>query len=86
MPRINAKAALLSGPPGIGKTSACRILCNHLGFEVLEKNASDVRNKTSISTAIGTLSGNRCIDYFTKAGLKKQEDNERNPDVQAFGG
>ena len=27
MPNINANAALLSGPPGIGKTSAARIVC-----------------------------------------------------------
>lgn len=26
-PNPNAKAALLSGPPGVGKTSACRIIC-----------------------------------------------------------
>ena len=32
VPRINAKAAMLSGPPGIGKTSAARIICKHLGY------------------------------------------------------
>jgi replication factor C subunit 1 len=48
MPRINAKAALISGPPGIGKTSACRILCKTLGFETLELNASDCRNKLHV--------------------------------------
>lgn len=48
MPRLNAKAALLSGPPGIGKSSACRIVCKHLGYEVLEMNASDCRNKVGI--------------------------------------
>lgn len=26
-PNINARAALISGPPGIGKTSAARIVC-----------------------------------------------------------
>ena len=27
IPRINAKAAMVSGPPGIGKSSACKIIC-----------------------------------------------------------
>jgi replication factor C subunit 1 len=48
MPRLNAKAALVSGPPGIGKTSACRILCKTLGYETLELNASDSRSKLQI--------------------------------------
>ena len=45
---MNARACLLSGPPGIGKTSAARIVCRQLGYEVLETNASDTRNKNSI--------------------------------------
>ena len=32
----NARAALLSGPPGVGKTSAARIVCAQLGYEVIE--------------------------------------------------
>ena len=47
-PNPNAKAVLLSGPPGIGKTSSARIVCRKLGYEALETNASDTRNKASI--------------------------------------
>lgn len=54
----NARAALLSGPPGIGKTSAARIVCRLLGYEVLETNASDTRNKNSIQALLGDMSQN----------------------------
>ena len=47
-PKVNSKACLLSGPPGIGKTSSARIVCKQLGYEVLETNASDTRNKAAI--------------------------------------
>ena len=39
------KAVLISGPPGIGKTSASKIICRALGFDVMEVNASDTRGK-----------------------------------------
>ena len=64
IPRVNAKAAFISGPPGIGKTSACRIVCKHLGYKVLEMNASDSRGKLAINASIGTLSGNTSLDYW----------------------
>lgn len=70
-PRLNAKSALVSGPPGIGKTSACRIICNILGFEVLEMNASDCRNKLQIQSTVSLAAGNTSIDYWTVAGQKK---------------
>jgi replication factor C subunit 1 len=43
------KAALLSGPPGIGKTTAAELVCQYLNFEYIEKNASDQRSKKSMS-------------------------------------
>jgi replication factor C subunit 1 len=50
------KAVLISGPPGIGKTSSASIVCEQLGFTVMEVNASDSRNKASKDINIG-LSG-----------------------------
>jgi len=47
-PNPNARACLLSGPPGIGKTSAAKVISKELGFEILETNASDQRNKKSV--------------------------------------
>lgn len=43
------KAVLISGPPGIGKTSSAKIICAALGYEVMEVNASDTRGKVGDS-------------------------------------
>ena len=72
-PLPNSRAALLSGPPGIGKTSAARIVCRKLGYEALETNASDIRNKASIQNRLGDLTSNQSLDYFSVAGLKRQK-------------
>lgn len=39
------KAVLLSGPPGIGKTTSARLVATKLGRDVFELNASDARSK-----------------------------------------
>ena len=41
------KAVLISGPRGIGKSSAATIIAKQLGFEVTEVNASDTRGKSN---------------------------------------
>jgi replication factor C large subunit len=50
------KAILLTGPSGIGKTSIAHAVANDLGLEIIEINASDVRNKDSILSIIGQAS------------------------------
>eukprot|EP00917_Polyrhabdina_sp_WS-2016_P026073 GHVP01056048.1.p2 GENE.GHVP01056048.1~~GHVP01056048.1.p2 ORF type:complete len:882 (+),score=181.99 GHVP01056048.1:5348-7993(+) len=55
--RINARGALLSGSPGIGKSSAARVVCKELGFNVIEMNASDDRGKSIIEVIRDMTSG-----------------------------
>ncbi|GAB1600582.1 replication factor C subunit 1-like [Argonauta hians] len=58
------KAALLSGPPGIGKTTTAHIVCKEAGFSIVEMNASDTRNKSSLSGELTTLlKNNSLVDY-----------------------
>jgi len=46
------KAVLLYGPPGCGKTTLVYAIANDLGYEVLEANASDVRNSAALQRRI----------------------------------
>lgn len=46
--KIEKRAAILSGKPGTGKTSSALALAKDMGWTVLELNASDARNETSI--------------------------------------
>lgn len=39
------RCVLISGPPGIGKTTAAHLVAKQHGYDVLELNASDVRSK-----------------------------------------
>ncbi len=48
------KPALLYGPVGSGKTASVYALANDLGYEIIEINASDVRNKDAINSIIGS--------------------------------
>lgn len=45
---IKRKPAILYGPTGTGKTSSVYALANELNYDVLELNASDLRNKKNI--------------------------------------
>lgn len=48
----DARAALLSGPPGVGKTTAAHVVAAECGFEVMELNASDKRSMACVREAL----------------------------------
>jgi len=52
----NKYPALIHGPTGTGKTSSIYAIANELGHEVIEINASCIRNKEKIKTIIGSAS------------------------------
>ncbi|KAL4217963.1 replication factor C subunit 1 [Mactra antiquata] len=62
------KAALLSGPPGIGKTTTATIVCQEAGFSYVELNASDTRNAKSLKEVISQSVGNTSIVDYVGTG------------------
>ncbi|MEM4581413.1 MAG: replication factor C large subunit [Candidatus Korarchaeum sp.] len=59
------KPLLIAGPPGSGKTSAAHAIANELGYDAVEVNASDLRDREHLqyivesSNAVSLLTGSR---------------------------
>lgn len=66
------KAALLSGPPGIGKTTTVYVVTKELGYDLLEFNASDTRSKKLLKDHVTDLLSNTTVKgYFTDDKAEK---------------
>ncbi len=62
-PRL--RAALLAGPPGVGKTTAAIALAHDFGWGLVEMNASDARNRLAIEQVAGRTA---LTDAFSLSG------------------
>ena len=72
-PNKSAKrAALLSGPPGIGKTTTATLVAQACGRHVLEKNASDARSKKALSESMGDILGTQVLNFGGKKTKQKK--------------
>lgn len=73
--RPHRKILLLTGPPGLGKTTLAHVCAKQAGYEVMEINASDDRSrdvvKTRIRTSLGTESVKAVANQRDGEGARK---------------
>ncbi|KAK4039132.1 replication factor RFC1 C terminal domain-containing protein [Parachaetomium inaequale] len=66
-----ARAIIISGPPGIGKTTAAHLAAKLEGYDVLESNASDTRSKKLVENGVSDVLNNTSLmGYFAGDGKK----------------
>uniref|UniRef100_A0A834RC26 Replication factor C subunit 1 n=1 Tax=Sarcoptes scabiei TaxID=52283 RepID=A0A834RC26_SARSC len=70
------RAALLSGPPGVGKTTSARLVCQELGYDSMELNASDTRSKKALQEKISDLLENTKLTNFFKVNNDHSQSNK----------
>lgn len=61
------RAAMVYGPPGIGKTTAAHLVAKELGYDILERNASDVRSKSLLNAGVKNALDNTSVVGFFKS-------------------
>lgn len=70
--KAHRKILLLTGPPGLGKTTLAHVCARQAGYEVMEINASDERSKDvvkgRIRTSVGTESVKTGSTVTSKSG------------------
>lgn len=70
------RAIIISGPPGIGKTTAAHLAAKLEGYDTLESNASDVRSKKLVEAGVSDVMNNTSLLGFF-AGDGKKVDNAK---------
>ncbi|KAI1176973.1 hypothetical protein F4777DRAFT_544124 [Nemania sp. FL0916] len=70
------KILMLTGPPGLGKTTLAHVCARQAGYEVMEINASDDRSRDVVKNRIRTSLGTENVKTVQHA--KRQGDKQQN--------
>jgi len=71
------KAALLSGPPGIGKTTTAMLVSKENNRIVREFNASDVRSKKMLLHSLGDITGSQTLFLGSNSNSSKSKQKQQ---------
>lgn len=72
------RAVILSGPPGIGKTTAAHLAAKLAGYDVIESNASDSRSKKLVEAGVSEMMNNTSLLGFFASDGKKVDVEKKN--------
>jgi len=67
--KLSKKCAILHGGIGSGKSSTVIAICKELGYELVEMNSSDFRNKDKIEAFVGVAMMQRSLFFSSKVIL-----------------
>ena len=59
-----SKACIISGPPGIGKSTLVRLLAQLKNIQIIQTNASEQRNKNSVRKILYDLVDNNAFFFL----------------------
>lgn len=68
--KAHRKILLLTGPPGLGKTTLAHVCARQAGYEVMEINASDERSSNVVKGRIRTSVGTESVKTGSTVTLK----------------
>lgn len=68
-----ARACLLSGPHGVGKTSVAKLSCKENGYDIIETNASDHRNKKWLEDLLSDAISCKSLEFTTNDQNKNRK-------------
>lgn len=72
------RAVIISGPPGIGKTTAAHLAAKLEGYDVIESNASDTRSKNLVERGVTDILDNTSLlGFFAGDGQKVNQSRKK---------